>query len=318
MQNPILPRPTDELPRYGGHGSKETGKASIAERFSHLVVGVTNLDRSEAWYRDVVGLVVQGRNLTAEERPHSVLAMNSGQLVILVEIDEKVFQRPARNSRHQAFLVTPNAYRRAYDRLKNMDFDIADTHEGHRALGNYSIDIMDPDGHRYQIQTYGPEAHEPIIPKIGAVDCGPASSFKVGTAKAFSNGEFYLVRRNEGFLAISRWCTHMNGRVVYQGAHWHFYCPFHHATYDCRGIPEPYPGNRAGGPLRLHPISFSDKGHVLVNTDEIIERGAWDPKQAVPEPDSASLKAAGGNGGVKRRTKKVGTVAPRKGHAQGR
>lgn len=287
MQNPILPPATDELPRYGGHGSKTTGKASVVERFSHLVVGVTNLDRSEAWYRDVVGLGIMGRNLTAEERPHSVLTTNTGQLLILVEVPESEYERPERNGRHQAFLVTPNAYRRAFERLQKMGFKVSDTHEGHRALGNYSIDVMDPDGHRYQIQTYGPEAHEPIIPKLGTIDCGPAASFKVGSAKAFANGDFYLVRRREGFLAISRWCTHMNGRVVYQEAHWHFYCPFHHATYDCRGIPEPYPANRAGGPLRLHPVTISEAGRVLVDTDRIIERAAWDASHAVAAPHSA-------------------------------
>lgn len=284
-----LPPPTDELPRYGGHGSTaaESGKAAAVDHFSHLVVGVTDLDRSEAWYRDVLGLDVLGRGLTAEERPHSVLRTNTRQLVVLVE--NKDFRRPPRNSRHQAFLVTPSAYIRAYERLEEMGYRVSDTHEGYRAVGNYSIDIMDPDGHRYQIQTYGPECHEVLTSGAGIVDCGPASRYQVGDVKASKAGNFHLVRLREGFLAISRWCTHMNGIVVYQKPHWHFFCPYHDATYDRRGIPAPYPGNRAGGPLRVHPITFSPDEHVLVNTDEVIERRGWDPGQAVsPQPLAVS------------------------------
>lgn len=294
MPNPILPRATDELPRYDDpHGNTDEGMgaASVVEHFSHLVIGVTDLDRSEVWYRDVIGLDLVGRDLTAEERPHSILATNTGQLFILV-VDQD-FVRPARNGRHQALLVTPNAYRRAYDRLEKMGYKISDTHEGHRALGNYSIDIMDPDGHRYQIQTYGPEAHEFQGKDVGTVDCGPASSYRVGGAKAFKKGDFYVVRLPEGFLAVSRWCMHMNGRVVYQGKHYQFYCPFHDATYDRHGVPHPYPGNRAGGcgPLRTYPISFGEEGHVLVDTAYPTEREDWDASQAVAPPVEAEAVA---------------------------
>jgi len=284
MRVQALPNETDELPRYGGHGSRpeEMAKGAEVQRFSHLVVGVTDLDRSEAWYRDVIGLDLVGRNLTAEERPHAVLRMNTGQLVILVENQD--FERPARNSRHQAFLMTPNAYRRAFERLQRMGYTVSDTHEGHRALGNYSIDVMDPDGHRYQLQTYGPECFEIQPSGAGVVDCGPAAKYRVGDVKAFKDGNFHLVRLREGFLAVSRWCTHMNGVVVYQKPHWHFYCPYHDGTYDRRGMPEPYPGNRAGGPLRLHPISFNPEGNILVDTDRVIERTGWDPSQAIQAP----------------------------------
>ncbi len=286
-----LPTRTDELPRYGGHGATDvdSGRAAAVDHFSHLVVGVTDLDRSEAWYRDVLGLDVLGRDLTAEERPHCVLRTNTRQLVILVE--NKDFKRRPRNSRHQAFLVTPNAYIRAYERLQAMGHRVSDTHEGYRAVGNYSIDIMDPDGHRYQIQTYGPECHEVIPSGTGAVDCGPADSYRVGDVKPSKAGNFHLVRLREGFLAISRWCTHMNGIVVYQKPHWHFFCPYHDGTYDRRGIPAPYPGNRAGGPLWLHPITFNADGHVLVNTDAVIERKGWDPAHAVQPGNSAAATA---------------------------
>jgi len=295
-----LPPPTDELPRYGGHGSTpaESGQATEVDYFSHLVVGVTDLDRSEAWYRDVLGFDVLGRGLMAEERPHTVLRTNTRQMFVLVE--NKDFERPARTARHQALLVTPNAYLRAYQRLKAMGHEVSDTHEGYRAVGNYSIDIMDPDGHRYQIQTYGPECHEFLSRGAGIIDCGPADRYKVGDVRPFKVGNFHIVRLKEGFIAVSRWCTHMNGIVVYQKAHWHFFCPYHDGNYDRRGVPAPYPGNRAGGPLPLHPIAFSDEGHILVNADELIQRDGYDPSQAVQPPGERSATRA--NGTKTRRT----------------
>ena len=45
--------------------------------FSHLVVEVSDLDKSEKFYRDVIGLDVLGRNLVADNRPSSLLANSS-------------------------------------------------------------------------------------------------------------------------------------------------------------------------------------------------------------------------------------------------
>jgi len=191
-----------------------------------------------------------------------------------------------RSGVHHGFMLTPNQYRRIYERLQELGYEIKDDREEFRAGGQYSIDIEDPDGHRYQLQCYGPEARE-IMPGAGVVDCGPASRYRIGDVRPFRTGNFHLVRLREGFLAVSRWCTHFNGLVVYQKAHWHFYCPFHHATYDRRGVPAPFPGNMASGPLRLHPITFSPEGHILVDTDRVIERNGYDPAQAANAPGAA-------------------------------
>ena len=286
MQARTLPKESDTPLDYGGHGTRPVEAAQqIIERFSHLVVGVTDLERSEAWYRDVLGLDLLGRNLTGEKQPHSVLQMNTGQLVILVQHD--TLRMPAgRSGVHHGFMLTPNQYRRIYERLQELGYEIKDDREEFRAGGQYSIDIEDPDGHRYQLQCYGPEARE-IMPGAGVVDCGPASRYRIGDVRPFRTGNFHLVRLREGFLAVSRWCTHFNGLVVYQKAHWHFYCPFHHATYDRRGVPAPFPGNMASGPLRLHPITFSPEGHILVDTDRVIERNGYDPAQAANAPGAA-------------------------------
>src|SRR5579871_5502013 len=82
------PNRSDDAGPFAGHGlvraELEEAEDAFADRFSHLALEVTDLDRSEQWYQEVIGADLLGRGLTAEPRPHSVLQMNSGQLLILV------------------------------------------------------------------------------------------------------------------------------------------------------------------------------------------------------------------------------------------
>ncbi len=274
-----------EAPRYTGHGHRlESGTDARAEveRFSHFVLEVSDLGRSEAWYRDVIGMEVVGRGLTAETRPHAMLRMNTGQLFVLVETEKVEPRRPGSSSIHHGLLLTLEQYARAQERLRRYGYEIADTREQYRPRGEYSMDIEDPDGHRYQIQAYGPEAHEIICPGVGVVDCGPHEGYAVGGVRVFKEGDFFLVRTADGFLAVTRWCTHMNGKVIYQQDHWRFWCPFHGSTFDRRGD---HTGHLAGVPaLRLNPVSIGPDGHVLVDTDQVIERECYAPQQATPPP----------------------------------
>lgn len=279
------------MPRLGGHASllpEENG--GLIRGFSHLVIEVTDLDRSEAWYRDLIGLDVLGRNLTAEDRPHSVLELNSGQLWILVQSDSVTTQR--KSGMHHAFMMTPNQYRRMMERVLATGYDLVDIRAQFRARGEYSINIQDPDGHGIQIQCNSPEAWESIKPGVGVVDCGPAEGYRVGDVKLFREGDFFLARLREGFLAMTRWCTHLNGRVTYQKAHWRFYCPYHQSTFDRRG------DHTGGEPdlnaLRLHAVSFSPEGRVLVDTDMVTERACFEQIQAVLPPDPGPKGVAHG------------------------
>lgn len=85
--------------------------------FSHLVFEVSDLDRSEAFYRDVIGLDVVGRNLVAENHPNSLLATNTRQRLLLVEVPE-VHAPPGPGSPiHHAWLLTVDQFREAQKRL---------------------------------------------------------------------------------------------------------------------------------------------------------------------------------------------------------
>jgi catechol 2,3-dioxygenase-like lactoylglutathione lyase family enzyme len=259
--------------------------------FSHLVLEVKDVDRSERWYHDVIGLDPVGRNVLAEREPHAVLRMNTGQLLVLVQTDEPVPIRPNTSSIHHAFLLTVEQYRAAQERFAAAGYDIGDTRAAFRAKGEFSMDIFDPDGHRWQVQAFGEEQHCIIKPGVGVVECGPAEQFAVGSVTVFREGNFFLVRDKRGFLALSRWCRHANGLLAYQREHWRLFCAFHGATYNLQGT---HTGHlRDVQPLRMNPVTIGADGIVRVDTDVIVERDADEPPPYVPVP-AAPVGAAGG------------------------
>lgn len=253
---------------------------ALIDGFSHLVVQVTDLDRSEKFYREVFGLDPVGRNLVNEQGPNALLKMNTGQMVLLVQVPKVEPFRPNSGSIHHAWYLTIEQYERAQKRLNSMGFDIEDSREEFRAMGEKSMDVFDPDGHRYQVQAYGPEAHDIIKPGVGEVECGSVDDFQVGSVTLFAKGKFFLVRLPEGFLALSRWCSHMNGQIIWQKEHWRFFCPFHAATFDRKGE---FTGHlRNVGPLRFHPVHIAANGNVLVDTERVILRKEYRTDQVVP------------------------------------
>lgn len=242
--------------------------------FSHLVVEVSDLDRSEAFYRDVIGLDVVGRNLVAENRPNSLLAMNTRQRMLLVEVDEVAPYPASGGSIHHAWLLTIDQFKRARDRLEAAGFESGiDPRQSFRAVGEYNMDIHDPDGNRWQIQAFGEEGTEVLRSGAGCVVVGHIDDFPAGSVIHNKTGRFFLLREDAGFLAVSSWCTHKNGLTVWQKESWHFYCPFHGAKYDRMGC---YVGHMGCRPLRLHPVAIDDLGQVAVDTDRFFQRERFD------------------------------------------
>ncbi|HEY3117056.1 MAG TPA: VOC family protein [Chloroflexota bacterium] len=288
MHKEALPNPSDELPTFYGLEPEED---DLVERFSHFTIAVTDLDRSEAWYRDVIGMDVVGRNLIADERPNAILRMNTGQLFILIQHESIDQDRLNSQGVHHGFALTQSQYIRAVQRLRDHGIPVVAYREEFISRGQYSIDVEDPDGHHYQIETMDEvQAHEIIFPTAGVIDCGPADGYQVGDVKPFRDGTFYLSRVGEGFLALSRWCTHMNSLIVYQPEHWRFWCPMHVSTFDRHGNSTSSSGAHADQlALRLHPISFSPDGHVLVDTSQIIERDVFRPGDAVLPPGHPAI-----------------------------
>lgn len=259
--------------------------------FSHLTIEVSDLDRSEAFYRDVIGLDVLGRNLVAENRPNSLLAMNTRQRVLLIEVPEVPPYPASGGSIHHAWLLNIDQFARARDRLEAMGYESGiDPRQSFRAVGEYNMDIHDPDGNRFQIQAFGTEATEVLASGAGTVTCGKVDDFAIGSVTRVAEGRFFLVRNEDGFLALSAWCTHKNGITVWQKESWHFYCPFHGAKFDRSGC---YKGHMGCAPLRLNPVMIRDDGTVTVDTDRFFARTEYDPAQAVPARPGAAFDATG-------------------------
>jgi lactoylglutathione lyase len=242
---------------------------ALVNSLNHLMVQVTDLDRSEAFYRDVFGLDVVGRDLVAEEGPHSLLRAAGGHLIVLVQVDHVTPFRPNSSSIHHAFYLREEQWNRVRERRRANGFDVGDTRAVYRAKGQLSFDVFDPDGHRYQVQSVGKAASELLTANAGNIVCGKIDEFAVCSVTHFKEMQFYLIREQPGFLAISHWCPHMNGMVEWREDCSAFYCPFHSATFNRIGectAHAKYPA------MRIHPFTISETGDVLVNTDEAIRR----------------------------------------------
>ena len=72
--------------------------------------------------------------------------------------------------------------------------------------------------------------------------------------------------------------------------------PLGDTGYECLGVLGPgrdILGRGLGkNPLRLHPITFSEDGRILVDTDQAIEREAFDPAQLSVPPAVAAAAPA--------------------------
>lgn len=269
---------------YGGHAMPGQAEGPYdGFGFSHMVLEVKDVDRSERWYQGVMGLDPVGRGVLAEPRPHSVLKLSTGQLLVLLQTDDPEPRRKNSSSIHHAMLLTMDEYREAQERFTAAGYDIGDTRESFRARGEHSMDIYDPDDHRWQVQAYTDEAHALLKPGAGVVECGPVDKFTLGSVTTFREGNFFLIRAKGGFLALSRWCRHMNGLLSYQREHWRFYCAFHGATYNQQGDHTGHLPNIQ--PLRINPVTITDEGIVLVDTDTVIERDPEDRPPLTPVPE---------------------------------
>lgn len=252
---------------------------AVTSGFSHLVVDVTDLDRSEAFYRDVFGMEVVGRNLLNDDRPNSTLAFNTRHRLVLIQVPKVEPFRPNSSSIHHALLLTAEQFDRAEKRMKALGYEIGDNRAQFRAVGDRNIDIFDPDGHRYQIQSFNAQARVFTSENVGEIRCGNVKDYAVGDVKAFVKGRFFVVRHKDGFIALSRWCTHRKGLLTWKPEHWCFYCPMHGATYDRKGENTSY--LMKVPPLLAHPLSISPEGVITVRPDEAIERKEFAEDQLV-------------------------------------
>jgi len=112
----------------------------------------------------------------------------------------------------------------------------------------------------------------------GVVTVGEVTEFPHGSVTEFVDGNFFLVRSQDGgFLALYRRCPHLGCTVNWVAEEGRFYCPCHASSFDIYGSFESQPVPRA---LDLFPLHF-DGEQIKVDTTHLERRERFSPDQLV-------------------------------------
>jgi len=115
-------------------------------------------------------------------------------------------------------------------------------------------------------------------PKVETVFiAGKVTDLKVGEIIPFPKERTFILRTEEGFLAISSICTHLNCIVNWNEMLKKFECPCHGAKFNRNGEVLEGPPPR---PLDLYKLQII-AGNVVVDRVSSIERSKFEPSQLV-------------------------------------
>jgi cytochrome b6-f complex iron-sulfur subunit len=109
----------------------------------------------------------------------------------------------------------------------------------------------------------------------GQIRAGRLEEFGVGSVSYVRAGRFFLVRLDEGFLALSQTCTHLGCSVPWVEEEQHFHCPCHGSIFTTTGEVIAGPAPR---PLDLFPVEIVS-GEVFVDTSARSRRATFDLSQ---------------------------------------
>ena len=109
----------------------------------------------------------------------------------------------------------------------------------------------------------------------GLVYAGKVDEFAVGSVTRILAGRFYIVRSEEGFLALWQKCTHLGCSVPWSEEEGQFHCPCHGSLFNTRGE---VVGGPAPRPMDIFPVEIRN-GEVWVDTSKPTERSRFDPSQ---------------------------------------
>ena len=112
----------------------------------------------------------------------------------------------------------------------------------------------------------------------GLITVGPIKKFADNSVTAFREGQFYLVRLQDGgFLAISRRCTHLGCTVPWVEDEKKFQCPCHSSSFDITGDVKNPPAPRA---LDIYLVKI-ENSIIKVDTSKAIRRKRFDTTQVI-------------------------------------
>ncbi|MCD4721711.1 MAG: Rieske 2Fe-2S domain-containing protein [Desulfobacula sp.] len=123
------------------------------------------------------------------------------------------------------------------------------------------------------------------VSALRIIDAGSTDTYTPGSVSAFVQGQFYLVRLEDGgFLALSGKCTHLGFSVPWDKEQNKFICPCHASQFDIMGNVLSSPASRA---LDLFEISIVNK-NIRVNISNRIKRNRFNKSQLV-YPETVSI-----------------------------
>jgi Rieske Fe-S protein len=247
--------------------------------FFKLLLEVSDLERSERFYRDDLGLEPIGRDLWPDDPPNTTFRTADGGHVVLVEVPEV---RPDGPAQHRNFMLPEADYHTVFARLKERGWLRPNyrTEMGVRSVGEVTCSLFDPDRHRLQLTAWRPPYQVPAAGR-GKIVAGRIEDFAIGSVTRIPTGKFFLVRTTAGFQALNEVCTHLQCNVVYQPEHYQYYCFCHNRRFARNG--EQIAVQVDVPPLHTYGIEFVD-GQVIVDTDRSIPRQEDEVDQMVPAP----------------------------------
>jgi len=104
------------------------------------------------------------------------------------------------------------------------------------------------------------------------VVAGPVENFEPGSVSAFVQGKFYLSRLDDGgFLAMSRYCTHLGCAIPWVEKENRFVCPCHSSEFEITGEVANPPAARA---LDIYQVNI-ENGVLKVDTSKSRKRSGF-------------------------------------------
>lgn len=109
----------------------------------------------------------------------------------------------------------------------------------------------------------------------GLVYAGKVEEFAINSVNRILTGRFYVVRTEDGLLALWQRCPHLGCAVPWDEKEGLFHCPCHGSLFNEVGEVIGGPSPR---PLDRFPVTIRS-GEVWVDTGEPMERQRFDPSQ---------------------------------------
>lgn len=152
---------------------------AIFQGFSHLVVGVDDLDAAEAFYRDGLGMVPVGRDAWPDAGANAVLKAGDQHIIL-----SRLAARPDMTATgvHQGYRIGAKGRAALCARLAKMGVTVESYREDRPAEANDNFYAFDPSGNRVQLVV---DARANGVAAVTGIDHACVQDYDMQWAQAF-------------------------------------------------------------------------------------------------------------------------------------